>query len=128
MENTLKRGTMNIRYWVFILIISSLLVGCTGDFEETNSDLLRPLYSPPVYIVNKVVLNLGYALGTADMNGFETGSFAGHLTALFAEDSRYYTSSNGDLWENLYKAAVNADHVIALGEKELENYDFAAYF
>lgn len=112
---------------VFLLLAVSLTVGCTGQFEEINTDPDRAKDAPAT---NVLAFVLRYWSATfydvwAEMN--ETSTYAGHITKIQYIDEARYVFRPGvveNKWYYMYITLNNVNEIILkaeAGEGESQN-------
>lgn len=115
MKNIFKTGLISA-------ILSTLLfAGCTGDFDEINTDPDAYIRVPHTNVLARVLVNTGTNMG-GDMDGF--GTWAGYITKIQYLDymSSFIPSNNtyGNRWSAAYFANSQFKEILKLTEAEPE--------
>ncbi len=106
---------------VFLLLIVSLTVSCTDQFEEINTDPDRAKDAPATNVLAFVIRywSASFYDAWAEMN--ETSTYAGHLTKIQYIDEARYNFRPGvveNKWYYLYITLNNVNEIILKAEED----------
>lgn len=101
------------------ILAAATIMGCTGDFEEINTNLNEP-----------EVVSANLLLSTAISNGvnevvdqaWNNGNIVAQLTAKinFTDFDRYNWDAEEDFWEGMYENITIAEEIIEIATDELD--------
>ncbi|RMF28488.1 MAG: SusD/RagB family nutrient-binding outer membrane lipoprotein, partial [Bacteroidetes bacterium] len=105
----------------YLPLVAVLLLGCTKDFEEINTNPNAPEEVNPQFLLSNVIWN---AANNNAVDAWNAGNFLGQLTARkdFNEIDRWDLRSNQELWDKTYHLLKDLQLLIALGERENPAY------
>ncbi len=105
----------------YLPLVAVLLLGCTKDFEEINTNPNAPEEVNPQFLLSNVIWN---AANNNAVDAWNAGNFLGQLTARkdFNEIDRWDLRSNQELWDKSYHLLKDVQLLIALGERENPAY------
>ena len=101
-----------------------LLLGCTDDFEEINSNPNQPEDVSADLLLPRVI-NL--AVNDIALEAWNEGNIVAQLTAKinFTDFDRYLWGTNSDLWETLYGNLRDVNNILEIAE-ETANPNYTA--
>ena len=96
----------------FILV---LILGCTDDFEEINSNPNQPEVVSADLLLPRVI---NFAVNDVALEAWNEGNIVAQLTAKinFTDFDRYLWGSNSDLWETLYGNLRDVNNILDIAE------------
>jgi hypothetical protein len=93
----------NINKWIAVLLTATILTGCTGSFEEINTDPDALSSVPATNMLGNIIRRTAEQIG-GDMDGY--GTFAGYIVKIQYMDylSGLIPTNNtfGNRWYNCY--------------------------
>ena len=101
-----------------------LLLGCTDDFEEINSNPNQPEEVSADLLLPRVI---NFAVNDVALEAWNQGNIVAQLTAKinFTDFDRYLWGTNSDLWETLYGNLRDVNNILDIAE-ETNNPNYTA--
>ena len=104
-----------------LILIVFLVLSCTKDFEEINTNPNVPTVVNPQFLLTNIIWN---AANNNGVDAWNAGNFLAQLTARkdFNEIDRWDLRSNQELWDKSYLLLKDINTLIEFGEKENQAY------
>ena len=115
----MKSNKFNIKYW---MLVGAMLLGCTGDFEEINTNKNNPVSTQPNLILPGVQRDM---MNTLVAETWSIGNTVMQHTAKnqFVNEDRYLWGELNSIWNAVYDNMRDVNNILINSEQNnLPNY------